>query len=40
MIKIVSTSTRKTCVYCGSFRRNVWLAEGIGALCAACVYKS
>ena len=40
MINIVSTSTWKTCVYCGSYRRHVSLAAGIGALCAACVVQA
>ena len=39
MIKIVSTSTCKTCVDCGSYRRHVALVENVGPLCYGCVYK-
>lgn len=39
MIKIVSTSTWKHCVNCGDYRRNVWLAEHIGALCSSCMVR-
>ena len=40
MVNIVSTSTWKHCVHCSRYRRHVWLAEGIGALCAACMVRA
>jgi hypothetical protein len=39
MLKIVSTSTWKTCRWCSSYRRHVALVENVGPLCYDCVYK-